>query len=537
MTFSREVPGQQTAPIVETTAGKVRGSSARGVQIFRGVPYGSPTSGQRRFLPAEKAVPWQGVRDAVEPGPLAIQMAPVDGIYAQGEVTTLFRGGVPNWSTPMSEDCLVATVWTPACDNGKRPVMLHCHGGAFMYGTSENGWTDGSNLARKQDVVVVAVTHRLGVFGHLYLGHLPDERYRSSGNVGLLDIVLALEWVRDNIVAFGGDPDNVTIFGESGGGSKVSVLLAMPRAKGLFHKAIVESGPGLRMLLPAAAARHTQLVFDALQLDPGQLDKLLELPSKVILAAMYKALKVIGPQYETWYRGSWYHSFAPVVDGHALPEHPFDPRAPALSRDVPLLVGTATDEAHLTVSGADESLFSLSDIALKNEVQAFGLDAPRADELIRGYRSRRADASPSEVFFAIASDLTFRLDAIVKAERKAMQAGAPVYMYLFALESTAFGGKYRACHGVELPFVFDNLASADGLWEKPDDRRNALAEKVSRAWATFARTGRPGHDGLPAWPAYHRQDRATMIFDTTCRVVEDPGREDRLTMSGWPWNP
>lgn len=516
-------------PIVATTSGKVRGRMVQGINIFKGIPYGDSTAGVNRFLSPRKPKPWTEVRDAFHNGPLAMQSVPVSGPFSQEEVLAINKGAVPNWQQEKrSEECLVLNVWTPAVGDGnKRPVMFHCHGGGFSHGTGVTGWTDGSHLARKNDVVVVSMNHRLNIFGFLYLAEIGGEKYADSGNVGMLDIVAALEWVRDNIASFGGDSDNVTIFGESGGGSKVSVLMAMPSARGLFHKAIVESGPGLRMLSRERGTYAAHRVLAQLGLQPRQVDELQKLPAEKILNAMDAVLARESPAIRRWDAGGFYSLFAPVVDGRSLPVHPFHPVAPEQSADIPMLIGTAADEMHLILGGADQSLFSLNEAELHDRLRPMGIDRAEAEHLIRAYRTTRPNASASDIFFAIASDATFRMDAIAKAERKAAQNRAPVYMYLFAWEIPSFGGKYKSSHGAELPFVFDTLDNAPGMVGS-DPRRYPLAEKMSRAYVAFARTGNPHHAGLPAWNPYSIGERATMVFNYRCELVNDPRREDRM---------
>jgi para-nitrobenzyl esterase len=323
--------------VAEISTGKLRGAHKDGVHIFKGIPYGAPAAGAARFKPAAKPAPWSGVRDALEFGPRAFQNDNSFGLMP--ELIALFNAE----PLPMGEDCLVLNIWTPALDGRKRPVMFWCHGGAFISGSGSSGWYDGSNLARKGDVVVVTINHRLGVPGFLYLGDVAGDEYAASGNVGMLDIVEALKWVRDNIASFGGDAGNVTIFGESGGGAKVSVLMAMPAAHGLFHKAIVQSGPGVTMMTRGEASETAAMVLNELGLDAKQVDKLQGVPAESLIKAQTAVLGKVGSGLAALANRRRL-GFNPVVDGHALPNHPFDPVAPKISANIPLMIGTNKDE-------------------------------------------------------------------------------------------------------------------------------------------------------------------------------------------------
>jgi para-nitrobenzyl esterase len=309
--------------VVETNLGKLRGSTNDGVHRFYGIRYGAPTGGANRFRPAAPAAPWSGVRDALEYGPLCPQTGSlVDDALADNQVI----GPLP--SLPQSEDCLVLNLWTPGLNDGrKRPVMLWLHGRGYAFGAGSEGWYDGERLSRRGDVVVITINHRLNVFGYLHLADIGGEKYAGSGVAGLLDAVLALQWVRDNAAAFGGDPNNVTIFGESGGGSKVSTLLAMPAAKGLFHKAIVQSGPGLRGVERAEANEVAERVLVAVGLDAKRVDELQNVDAQALLIALEKIKSPsAGGPMPTPGAGAMMR-FSPVVDGTHLPRHPFDPDA------------------------------------------------------------------------------------------------------------------------------------------------------------------------------------------------------------------
>jgi para-nitrobenzyl esterase len=527
---------------VETESGKVLGRYIDGVVSFKGIPYGASPGGANRFMPPNKAKSWVGTFEALEYGPMASQSVlfaedPANAVAKTSvtrEIEKFYAGLERSGPNTESEDCLVLNVWTPEVGgHSKRAVMVWLHGGGFSAGSGDWRWTDGANLSRENDVVVVSLNHRLNVFGHLYLGDIGGDRYAASGNAGMLDIVRALEWVRDNIAEFGGDPDNVTIFGQSGGGCKVNVLMAMPAAKGLFHKAIQMSGPGPRMLTREQATLTASKMLNCLAIKPTRLDRLQEVPAESLLMAAKRVLSEsnLSPD-SNWRSGTWFHMFDPVVDEVVLPHHPFDPQAPLVSAHVPMLIGNCNDESRIdAVLGAPTGSHTdeLSAERLRANLGEMGIDDERARYLIQSYQSSHPEFSMMDLFSAIATDLEYRMDAIVIAERKAALAKAPAFMYLFTWSSPAFGGQFKSAHGVEQPFVFDNLDSARGLWgPQPDPRRYELAQKMSQTWVNFARTGTPTHRALPDWTAYSGKDRGTMLLNYACEWVYDPRREDRL---------
>jgi len=498
---------------VATTAGKVRGTIRNGIHIFKGIPYGASTAGANRFLPPGKVQPWSGVRDALQFGHQAPQNMHFTDVLAPQA----------NPSEGFNEDCLVLNVWTPGLADGvKRPVMFWCHGGGFAQESGSWPWIDGEALARRGDVVVVTINHRLNVFGYLHLGDIGGEKYAASGNAGMLDLVAGLEWVRDNAEAFGGDPHNVMIFGESGGGAKVCTLLAMPAAKGLFHRAAVQSGAWLRGIEREDANRTARSLLNELGIAPQRIDDLQNVPVEKLLAAHTGAMQPLPPR-----RGELRTGYSPVVDGTILPHHPFDPGAPSLAANIPILVGCTEYEATLFYL-RDEAAFMLDEAGLRARVRDMVGDAD-ADRLIAVYSKARPGATPSDVFFRVATDRIFRRDTIRLAERKSAQGAAPAYLYYFAWKSPALSGRLRAPHTVDIPFVFDNTDVPLVMTRSPQAK--SLAAKVSAAWIAFARSGNPSHSGLPAWPAYDTQKRATLVFDNHCALVSDPAGAERLAWS------
>jgi para-nitrobenzyl esterase len=511
--------------VVETTYGKVSGTIQNGVHSFKGIPYGGPTGGPNRFMPPMPPKPWPGIKDSTQYGPACWQDL---HIYTKRDLDLLGFAGIDS----MNEDCLVLNVWTSGLnDGGKRPVMVWLHGGDFFFGSgNSHPYYDGTSLAKTQDVVLVSVNHRLGVFGYLHLGEIAGERYASSGNAGMLDLVAALEWVRDNIAGFGGDPGNVTIFGESGGGKKVCLLMAMPAAKGLFHRAIVESGPTWKAKTVDVATQTAQNFLKVLEMSPKDIYVLHKVPADVIYSAwMALPHKASIPMEKA--------QFKPVLDGKAIPVHPFDPAAAPTASDIPLMIGNNKDEMTFVLY-KDPQFGKYSEATMRQSIidntRGWSIDVTeeQVDKLVTTYYRNRPGATPHDLLVAIGSDI-FSNASIRIAERKMDGGPAPVYMYLMAWESPALNGMLKSCHFLEIPFVFNNVEPTVGiLGDSPE--RFALAKSMSGAWAAFARSGDPNHEGIPHWPAYTKEKRATMIFNTECKVENDlhPDPEERKVWEG-----
>jgi len=503
-------------PVVETHYGKVRGTVHNGIHSFKGIPYGASTAGKNRFMPPVKPGSWTGVRQAVQFG----HWSPQNFHYAELEAPQ-----APIETEGTGEDCLVLNIWTPEPGpRRKRPVMLWNHGGAWASESGSNPWVHGEALSRRGDVVVITINHRLNVFGYCHLGDIGGEKYAASGLTGMLDIVAALEWVRDNIPSFGGDPGNVMVFGQSGGGNKTSTLLGMPRGKGLFHRAAVQSSGLFRSLTRDQSNENTRKLMATLGISANRVDEMQQLPVENLLGAL--SGMSAGPA-----------QFAPFVDGDILPASPFDPVATPVAANIPILVGSTLHEqsfsaqTHAYAAPAEKVLLELDEAGLLERAAEF-VGAQKAPQLVELYKSRNPGKGFSEMYFLMATDRhQRRLGSITIAERKSRQGQAPAYMYLFSLRSPAFGGKLGAPHTSEIPYVFDNTNIPRPLCDGSAAEK-ALAAKISDAWIQFARGGNPNHKGLPEWPAYNMRDRSTMVFDSECETVNDPRSEERKYWQG-----
>jgi len=513
--------GADLAPIVEITTGNLRGASNAGIYSFKGIPYGASTAGRNRFMPPEPPLPWSGARDAVAYAGRAWQLP--NRPKRRPELETLLG---PADTTQEGEDCLTLNVWTPGLGDGaKRPVMVWLHGGAFGYGSGNRAVTDGANLARRGDVVVVSINHRLNIFGFLHLADIAGSNWAGSGNAGMLDIVAAFRWVRDNIRAFGGDPGNVTSFGESGGGGKVSVLLAMPAARGLFHRAIIQSGAAIRVSTRERAGALAEAVLKELGVGRNDCERLQTLRADQILAAIAPASRAVG-------RSHWplldRYDFGPVVDGRDLPQHPAEPGAPAIADDIPLMIGGTREESAFFLAG-DDAVWNgtLTEAELRERLAA--IPGIETDALIAAYRAALPQASSADRLIVALTGSNFWIRTLLLAERYVARRRAPVYMYSLDWQSPAHGGRVKAHHAMDLPFVFDNTDVADTTAGAPGARE--LAARISATWIAFARNGSPDNPVIPSWPAYTAAKRGTMVFDTECCITHDPNREARLLWS------
>jgi para-nitrobenzyl esterase len=503
--MANDVSPLNLSPVVEIGSGKIRGAVTGGIHAFKGIPYAASTAGANRFRPPQPVAAWAGVRDALAyhgkapQSPAQVKRrAEMDGILG------------PLDTTPETEDCLTLNIWTPGVA-GKRPVMVWLHGGAFAYGSGNRAVTDGANLARRGDVVVVSVNHRLNICGYLHLEDIGGERFAGSGNAGSLDMVRALEWVRDNIAAFGGDPGCVTIFGESGGGGKVSALLVMPTAKGLFHRAVIQSGAAVRF----TTRERANALADAVVKQLGGVDKVQDAPLSALLGAIIPASKAAGQRpYLLLDR----YDFGPVVDGGLVPQHPAEPTTSPLGDDIPLMIGGTAQEASLFLDGDAVWHRTLTEDELRERIAAIA--GPDADAAAALYRDLLPGASPGDRLIAVLTGAGFSARTWLYAERRAARGGAPVYHYSLDWPSPFAGGRMGAHHAMDLPFVFDTTDVP--LTTKGADGAPELAAVMSASWVAFARTGKPDNAAIPAWSAYTVETRATMVFDTRCRVVNDP---------------
>lgn len=496
------------SPHASITTGRVRGFVDRGIYAFKGIPYGADTA-LRRFMAPVPPKPWSGVREATEFGPRAPQP------------TRHFSGGThrgyyfPPDTGSISEDCLYLNVWTPALRDGReRPVMVYIHGGGYDTGSANNILYNGANLCHRGNVVVVTVSHRLNLFGFLYLADLAPQ-FEDSGNTGMLDLILALNWVRDNIEEFGGDPGRVLIFGQSGGGAKCATLMGMPAAKGLFHRVITMSGEQVTASRRESATKRSRDVLKALDLPASRIGEIRTMPMERLL--------------DVYHAAGYY---GPVKDGCNILRDPFDPDASPLSADIPMIIGNTHDETRILIGGGDPSTFSLTWETLPGKLKQHGqyLGDLSIEKVIADYRHWYPHDTASDVFFAATTASRSWRPAIIEAERRAAQPAAEPHTWVYELDwpSPIDGGKWGAPHMLDIPLNLDNVAVATSMTGDGPEAQH-MAEIMSSACIQFARTGNPNYAGMPNWKPYDLTNRATMCFDLPPRLVDDPrGKERRL---------
>ena len=498
---------------VEIENGKLRGMRENGAVSFKGVPYAADTSGSNRFMAPRPVASWAGVRDALHLGDRCAQEretfadTPAFSWYGQTE--------------PQSENCCVLNVFTPGLEpNARRPVMFYIHGGGYITGGGGGAILEGTHLCKFGDVVVVTVNHRLSVFGYTNLSHLDADSFGDAANAGQLDLIAALTWVKKNISAFGGDPDNVTLFGQSGGGSKITVLMGMPGAKGLFHRAINMSGvSGLNVAEAASTQPYVDEMLNALGIGKDKLRRLQELPVDALLKARASAVATTRSE-----------GARPVLDGRRVPTMALTPQGLALHASVPLMIGTADTEATFYLR-TDVRNFHLTANQVKARIRAqFGMDDAQAAALMAAYREDEPNRTPEEVLMALASDTMFRVPLIRAAETKANARQAPVYLYNFVWKAPVEGGIWRSPHTIDIPFAFGNTGKSHSLTGTGPEQLE-VSRHLMAAFVAFARTGNPNNPRMPQWKPYDTTTRATMTIDVECRAVDDFHGADRVAGS------
>jgi len=487
----------------------VRGCVENGAQVFKGIRYGDSTSGANRFMPPQPPKKWKGARDAISWGASAPQLPTpenFDPFYAWYSAIQ-----------PTSEDCLFLNVFTPGLDDAKRPVMVWIHGGGWFNCSGTAPGLNGANLARRQDVVVITLNHRLNAFGYLQLEG-SDERFADSGNAGLLDIVMGLSWVRENAAIFGGNPDNVTLFGESGGASKVAALLGMRAAKGLFHKSIMQSsGGGLRLASREEGALQASNLAKALGRSKLSGDELQTIPLDTMLAAVKTAAG----------------AFRGMIDGRSFEVEPFYPGGPAISAHVPVMVGcTNTETTYYLRADPKYLMLQYSDVR-RRLMRFLDVQSAQADRLIDAYRAVYPDYEAGDILAMVTTDYMFKRTAFRLAALQAASAAAPVYTYLFARETPVDGGRMRCPHTSEIPFIFGTTAVAEAHVGSGSDIEPMTASMMA-TWASFARHGDPSNSTVPNWSPFKETDRQTMVLNVESQLVVDPGGQARAALEELP---
>jgi len=515
-----------TEAVIQTKAGKLAGECIDGVCRFLGVCYAQSTEGENRFLPPQPLIPWEGVKPAKEFAPISWQTDTPrmeDKEVTETNIPELYAkaisGNTDVASLTQSEDCLALNVWTAGLrDGAKRPIMVWFHGGGYIAGGAPGDWHDGYNLAKKQNVVLAAVGHRLGVFGYLYLGGF-DDKYKASANLGHQDMAAALRWLKDNAEELGGDPDNIMIFGQSGGGGKVASLMAMPMAKGLFQKAVIQSG-GFGGGTPEAGTEMAKQLLDHLGIAPDHVDDLKKIPAEKLIAATREinAKRTQGN----------YFVCNPIMDGTIMAYDPFDgAEGSEFSKDVVLMTGCTNDDAKLNAL-FNPPVFKYTFGELPDRIMELGYTKEEAEELIDIYRrALPEDSTASDYYTSLLNDKKNLEAAASRSAARAKVGAAPTYTFVFC--NRCNNPDFKAIHGVDVPFVFDNYLYAPEMWNA-NNRTGAekLSEAAGAAWASFARSGNPSNALMPTWKPYDEVNRYTMLMDYECRLVSDYRQESRL---------
>jgi len=499
--------------VANTEYGKVRGFVLRGINQFLGIPYGADTSGKNRFMPPVKPAAWKEIKPTVWWGNTAPQIM-------EKRYSNVYASFVDHWNyDDVSEDCLKLNVWTPALDSGKRPVVVWLHGGGFTYGNAiEQDGYHGENLSRLGNIVFCSINHRLGPFGYSHLKAAGGHPH--SGNVGNLDMVAALEWVKNNIANFGGDPNNVTIIGQSGGGAKVTSLLNMPAAKGLFHKAVALSGTSLTGVNKDYAEKLGLKVMEEAGLKPGEIEKLQQIPWREYIDITTRAVEKFAEEAKKMNisRGG----FSPVADGVTMNDQPFFSDPNHFSADIPLIINTTFHESSPSRTDATLEEISLAGVVEKIKPR-FGADAAK---IVEAYSQNFPKAKPVEVWAMILSN---RKGAIAAADAKSSQRKAPVYLSWFGWQPPLFDGRMRAFHCDDICFWFYNtdlMLTHTGGGKRP----RALSTKMAKSFLNFIKTGNPNGGGLPSWKPYTKENGETMILDDACALVNNPDAMGRKAL-------
>jgi para-nitrobenzyl esterase len=490
------------SPVATTIYGKISGYTDNGIHVFKGVRYGADTSG-RRFMPPLAPEKWSGIADAVDYGASSPQ---------RGQ-----RGG------NMSEDCLFLNVFTPALrDKKKRPVMFYIHGGAYSGGSGSSPLYDGVHLCKRGDVVVVSINHRLNAFGYLYLARFGKDEFADSGNVGQLDIIMALKWVQENIEEFGGDPGNITVFGQSGGGAKIATMMAMPAAKGLFQKAITMSGQQITASGPLHATLRARAILDALKITPERIDEIRTIPFQ-------KIVDVLNTKDPVLSFGGVY--FGPVLDERSLLRHPFYPDAPAQSSHIPMIIGNTHDETKAFLGG-DPTNFTMTWEQMPEKLIPNMRVDIQPEMVINEYRKLYPQLSPGELFFKITTASRSWRGAIIEAEERA-KSGAPTYAYQLDWATPKDNGKFGAPHASDIQLVFDNIDKPGATAIGP--QAQTMANIMSQTFIAFARTGNPNNNTIPEWEQYKLPRRQTMVFNVPSHLEDDPRGAEREIFEKVPY--